>query len=644
MRRLIAILLLLTGGRLLYCQQTKEMDISEELTEMILEYAERDDSGGDDKEELVEELMEHFRTLLLSPLNINKATWDDLESLVLLSDFQIEALLDYRKEYGNLLSINELFLIPGLDQRLLKILTQFICVAPSDGHSAITPVSIIKEGKSQLLLRGKRVLEKQRGFDPVTREEFEKKPDCRYIGPPGSLYAQYKYQLSDRIRAGVTLEKDPGERGADYGSFNVSLSRMGVLERLVIGDYVARFGQGLILWNSFFMKSVTDPKSLRRSETGITPYNSTDENLSFRGMAATMERRGLRMTLFGSHRTYDARVADSGYTSLLKTGLHNTTTTLKRKGSLKGSLLGTNITCSGSNFKISGNGIVYRYNLPYGGRDIARHSAELMSGGYGVNAGADFYLIMGRLRFFGEAAIDRSLSSAGLAGLLFSAGSKLEMSMQIREHSEKYYSPFANPGRGIRASASYLHGKYRKSAFGLEVRRGYHNLSLISNFDKGKQGVNYYFKLSQVQNRTSLRYSINYPVIHSLRFTNRADFSFAKKSKSYIGTHIFHEAVYKSDSRKIDASLRIAAFCAPVWDVRIYAYERDVLYGFSTPVFYGKGIRWYFNIHYSPFGSLDLWFKISQTRYLDRDIIGEGPDMIEGPSKSEAKLQIRWRF
>lgn len=287
--------------------------------------------------------------------------------------------------------------------------------------------------------------------------------------------------------------------------------------------------------------------------------------------------------------------------------------------------------------------IIYKYNLPYGGRDTLKHSKELAPGGYGINAGADFYWVMDKIRLFGEVAIDRSASIAGLSGILFSLCNKLEMALLIREHSENYYAPFTNPEKGIQISAAYYLGKYWKLSSGLEIRSGYHNLSVTSNFNNEK-GISYYFKFSKIQNRTSLRNSISYPVAHWLRFANRIDFTLAKQDKMFIGTHILHEALCESGSGKVDASFRIAAFNIPVWDARVYAYERDVLYGFSTPVCYGKGIRWYFNIHYTPLRSLDFWFKISQTRYLDRDKIGEGLDMIEGPSKSEAKLQIRWKF
>ena len=643
MRRLIAILLLLLCGRVLFCQEVKSKEIPEEVLEIIWEYAESATSDGGDTESMVEELADLYQSLLVSPLDINKATREDLERLVILNDFQIETIIDYKKEYGALLSINELYQIPGFDSKMITLLTPFIYVAPGENSPKLNLISLFKESKSQIVVRGKSTLEKQQGYTPVARREFDENPDSRYLGPPGQIYAQLKYEYTDRLKAGVTVERDGGEKGVDYKSLNISLYKTGPIERLVIGDFTARFGQGLILWNSFSMSSATEPKSLRKSEMGITPYNSTDENLSFRGIAATINIRKLKLTLIGSHRPYDARIADGAYTSLLKTGLHNTTTTLERKGSLTGSLLGTNLTYTGNKFKISESVIIYKYNLPYGGRDSLKLAKDKSLGGYGGNAGMDFYWVFDKVRLFGEVAIDHSASFAGLAGLLYSPDNRLEAAILFRDYSKNYYAPFASDERGIKASIAYYLGKYWRLSSSLEIRNDYHNVTFTANYTQEKR-ISYYLKLLQTEKRASLRYNINYRVTSCIRFVNRVDLTASKDDKLWIGAHIFHEAIYESKSKKVDASFRVAAFSTPVWDVRIYSYERDVLYGFSIPVYYGKGLRWYFNIHCSLLRSLDVWFKISQTRYLDRDKIGEGLDLITGPSKSEAKLQLRWRF
>jgi hypothetical protein len=85
------------------------------------------------------------------------------------------------------------------------------------------------------------------------------------------------------------------------------------------------------------------------------------------------------------------------------------------------------------------------------------------------------------------------------------------------------------------------------------------------------------------------------------------------------------------------------------YDTRIYAYEPDLLYNFSLPSFYGRGLHYYINMH----GNLSRlvpgagkrfrltgWIKWSQTFYPGVTSIGTGLDEIPGNRKSEIKAQV----
>ena len=77
---------------------------------------------------------------------------------------------------------------------------------------------------------------------------------------------------------------------------------------------------------------------------------------------------------------------------------------------------------------------------------------------------------------------------------------------------------------------------------------------------------------------------------------------------------------------------------------RIYIYERRPLYSFSFPSFYGIGL------HYALFARADLSSNLalilqsSTTSYFDRDKISSGLQQINGSTKSDLELQIRWKF
>ncbi len=653
MRGEIAFLLLLFCGKLLFCQESKSIEFPKDILEAIVEYAESENSEGANYEGMLEELTQLYTKLLTSPMNINRASREDLESLFILNDFQIESILDYRNEYGTILSLNELYQIVGIDTGKAAILREITCVEEQDNVIKINPKLLLKNGNIQLLLRTKLILEKQRGYFPVTKEEFTQNPDCRYLGSRGLFYSQLKYEYQDRIKATVTTEKDGGEKGAaDYKSANLLIGKVGPLESLIIGDFSARFGQGLVLWNSFSINSSVEPAKIRKSGVGIVPYNSTDENLSLRGVAANFKMRRIGFSVMLSQRKYDARIYNGAYTSLLQTGLHNTTTTLNRKGSLKGSLCGMNFSFKGDNYKISNTTIMYGYNHPYGGRDSLRLINDQYFSGLHINSGTDFYWILDNFRIFGEFALDHTTSFAGLAGVIFSPGNKLEGSILIRNYSDSYYAPYAgarsrsgNPNneRGVTASISCSSGKYWKISSFVELLNDYHSFTFNLKYIPEK-GMQAYLRLIQSQKRSSFRLNLTYSPFGRIIFANRVDLTSEFSQRPFFGVHAYHEATYESITKKLGVSVRLAAFSTPRWDLRIYSYERDLLYNFSTPVYYGKGVRWYINIHYTPFRSIDFWFKIASTCYLDREVTGQGLDLIEGPMKSEAKFQLRWRF
>ncbi len=653
MRGLIAIALLLIGGDVLFCQSTGSRDIPEEVVRIISEYAESITAEGENRPDFIEEIIEMYQNLLVSPLNINDASRKDLERLVILNDFQIESIIDYRKEYGSILSINELLLIPGVGHDVAEMLLPFLCTGTNESKLVFKDWTFLKDSRSQILARGKWFIEKQQGYTPISREEFTKYPNSRYLGPPGQNYLQYKLSFSDKLRLALTVERDGGERGVDYSSFNVALSKTGPVEALVIGDYSARFGQGLVVWNSFSLSSSSEPRSLRKSEMGLNPYNSTDENLAMRGISTTVNLKRFKVTLFLSNRKYDARIDEDGkYTSLLRTGLHNTTTTLERRRSLKGSLLGSNISYSADRIKLGYTAILYKYNLPYGGDDPLKQFKDRYHNGYGGNAAIDIYWVLDKIRVFGEVASDHTASFAWLAGIIYSPCSRFESSFLIRDYSKNYYAPFAgavsrsvlpNDETGVKALFAFNAGKYWRLTSGVEILSGYHNVTVTACYKRDKSFAGL-IKFVQTMKKYSLRYSVDYKVTKKIRFADRVDLVALDGAKLNTGIHFYHEVIYEALNKKIDMSLRLAAFNATVWDVRIYSYERDVLYGYSVPVSYGKGLRWYINIHLKPIKAFDLWLRLAQTRYLDRDITGEGPDMIKGPSKSEAKVQIMWRF
>ncbi|NCB97801.1 MAG: hypothetical protein EOM36_05540, partial [Bacteroidia bacterium] len=85
MRRAIFIMLLFSGSGVLFVNRAEGQEIPERIIELITEAAEE---GGDIPDEgRMEELLEYYRQMLVTPLNINTAEREELERLELLSDW-----------------------------------------------------------------------------------------------------------------------------------------------------------------------------------------------------------------------------------------------------------------------------------------------------------------------------------------------------------------------------------------------------------------------------------------------------------------------------------------------------------------------------------------------------------------------------
>lgn len=97
-------------------------------------------------------------------------------------------------------------------------------------------------------------------------------------------------------------------------------------------------------------------------------------------------------------------------------------------------------------------------------------------------------------------------------------------------------------------------------------------------------------------------------------------------------------------NKNLTINARYALFDAEEYDTRIFAYEPDVLYSFSTPAYYGKGSRFILMAKWTPLPRLDLWVRYAAWKYSDREEIGTGQNRISGDLSSELKFQIRKRF
>ena len=93
-----------------------QTDSSYLQTEEILEDILQEPVGEFDESDLYDQ----FEQLLLNPIDLNKATIDDLIQIPELDISSARLILEHRKRYGNFFSLGELNAIQGIDKNLIK--------------------------------------------------------------------------------------------------------------------------------------------------------------------------------------------------------------------------------------------------------------------------------------------------------------------------------------------------------------------------------------------------------------------------------------------------------------------------------------------------------------------------------------------
>lgn len=196
-----------------------------------------------------------------NPIDLNRATREELEKLPFLSDIQIENILYYLYQFGPMQTIYELQLIDGLDMTDIRRMLPFVVVHPlKKENPKLYWHNLLNYGKNDLYIRLDRKLETKRGYLSISPEKNSDVSSKPYLGDPFYNSIKYRYHFRDKIYFGFTTEKDPGEpfldkiqTNYDFLSGYLQLNNIGKFKTIILGDYRANFGQGLVLRQEFSM-------------------------------------------------------------------------------------------------------------------------------------------------------------------------------------------------------------------------------------------------------------------------------------------------------------------------------------------------------------------------------------------------------
>lgn len=626
------------------------------------------------------------------PVNLNTVSGENLSQLGMLTPMQVENFLLYRKALGNLLDKYEMQAVPGWDINTVSKLKPYITVQTNAGFvSGIR--GRLRHGDHSILLRASQVLEKSAGYDKDSSSTAN-----RYKGTPQRVLVRYRYTFKNLMQFGVTAEKDPGEQffkgkqsaGFDFYSAHLFIRNLGIIKSLAIGDYTVNLGQGLIQWQSLAFKKGAFITGIKRQSPVLKPYNSAGEINFHRGAGITIGSGKWEATVFGSYRNTDANLVppdsletETYISSFQTSGYHRTKAEQADKASQQQIAFGGNAVFRFYRLQLGVNAMHYRFSLPVI-KESDPYNRYAFSGKRLTNVSADYSFTYRNLHLFGEIASNGTKGLAMLNGLLVSMSAQADMSFVYRTISRDYQSVNANAftesavpknesgfyaGISIRPVTNWqvdayadffrfpwlkyqVHGPSRGSDYLLQVTyKPNRQLEIYSRFKSESKEANntdsvYIITPVVAGKRKNWRTQLNFKISRHLTYRNRIELTWfnagaGEPSRGFLANI---DILYKPMLKPFSANMRLQFFQSDDYNSRLYAYENDVLFSSSIPVFFEKGYRYYLNVNYDISRNLSVWARLAQTIYPENESIGTGLDEINGKRKTEIKLQLMYQF
>lgn len=210
------------------------------------------------EEELDPDVVDRLEALAGRKIRVNGA---HLRPSLLLSEYQLASLADYRSRSGDILSWEELALVDGFSRETVAVLRPFLSLESSRLPGQVRDSSA---GRWQ----GKALL----------------RTTLKQVGAKGRVGGE-KWQLQGAWRDGGGTFSGVWE-GGRY--------------RLLAGHFNLRFGQGLGVWTGFSMENLSTLDAFVRRPTGISPVWSYNPSGLPLGLACAASWGWLQTQLFAT--------------------------------------------------------------------------------------------------------------------------------------------------------------------------------------------------------------------------------------------------------------------------------------------------------------------------------------------------------
>ena len=631
------ILLLQSSAIVLYCQEVNVSDIISTIAEELA--ADETDPAA------IEIFTDRLQELAENPVMINSADEEEIARLFFLTPFQVKSVIDHIKSTGDIVSVYEIAGITGFDRETARAIQPFVSL-DSRFTLSYAPGRITQTLVSNYIIKA---------------------TDTDTSAPGSAARVLIKYRLNaGRITAGLTGEKDPGEKLfpeqpgiMDFVSGNISYNGPGTIRRIIIGDYSVRFGQGLNINTAYKTNlSLSNPGYLAGS-SDIRPYTSADETNFLRGIALMTSAGKFDLNAYYSSNRIDATLSDPRDTngvsvsSVYRTGYHNTTSSISKKDNLRETGFGVNLSGNFNRIRagtaFTHTGYSWPVKAEYG------DPASLYDfSGYSVNIGSVYYSsIFNRLVLFGEASFSSRKGHSFIQGFSFKPAGRLSINLLLHDYSPQYLSLHGKPP-GIGSAPSNEKGIYANFSFeaiknvfisgGTDLRHfpwlryrcsspassrrseimikytpsadltleGLYSLKYSETDDPDDKGVPSLLGNWSRTARIYLKYRPTDMFSSGTRFDYRAIRPSGKK-----GYMLFQEMTIRSGPFAV--WMRFCIFNTSGYETGIYTWENELPGSYSVPILYGTGAREYIMISYRPNSNIEIRLKCGSVNRRSED-------------------------
>ena len=485
---------------------------------------ELEEADGEEVERLVD--------ILRHPVRINYASRSKLESSGLFTPFQIASLEDYILRHGDILSLTELSVIDGFTS---------IFAGKLNGFVSFESAGLNSESKGIVGEIGTRsALKKNKGE-----------------------HLLYNYALRGKCSIndvwGMSIS---GTRAYDADKWYPSVysgnffwqHRRG---QFVVGDFNARFGQGLCMWNTMTISSLTSPSSFMKRSSGLSPSYSFTGNYAMTGVAGDVSMGRWKVSALMS-------------LPRLKTG----------------SLLELQPVANVTRYFSFGHiGLTHNAKFSDIWKDFRIPA---------MNTSADFSICLRGVNVFGESVHDWiSQRLSALVGIETSLGEKTSLASMIRylpsgdEYGAAMSFEYAAKRHNVVVSSDGIYhpsGKKLTEGEAVQLKCLLRWKWTITDCLYSEIRVSERLRTWGQLNRTDLRADLQ------LDF-NPWTLAMRLNMLSCVQTGLLGYLEMSCKGNKgLKIYLRQGVFKVDNWDDRIYVYERDAPGNFNVPAFYGRGV------------------------------------------------------